>query len=279
MRYYKCTKGFTIFQQLLITFLSTTIVITGLLSYTFYAFTRKAHLEHADYHVRYEFSSIDKLFDYYFAEFLFYNLHLLSTNQQIDALAALQAKGNPSPEQVERVFQRFIAHSRNYRSIFFIDASGRERARVAGEKPVREFRNFAETPFFRELAAGKSDTIAITKPFLNEHKEPVFTAGIMKALNDTGEFAGVIAIDYELEQFFDSLNAIQVYGIKPVWLYAPDGTLLSASAASGGDVATDPAAYLKKDIQDTLSILSLNDRFIAYKDYNILPGSPCCASP
>jgi PAS domain S-box-containing protein len=163
--------------------------------------------------------------------------------------------------------------SRSYQSITFVDAAGREAVKVDWSGRVRKLRSVEDQPLFARLrAVGSQGSIDIEGPFTDQYGNILFSTGIYKTDQDIGKFGGAVIIDYNLEEFFNYAGRIKIFGKNPIWLFAPDGSVLKRQA--GDQSGFDPRGYFAKGFQRDPLLTRVDDGMLVYQDLSIIPDRP-----
>jgi len=267
------STGLSIFPRLLIAFVGVVIIMSGMLTAVFYVFSRKSVEKQTEEYVRQQFQTISYNFGSELRNALVKDLQLLDSNPLLDEfLMSSEAEREVTARAVERSFLESLKASRSYQSITFVDAAGREAVQVDWSGRVRKRRSVGDRPLFARLRAGKPGSIEMEGPFADQYGNILFSTGIYKTDQDIGKFGGAVIIDYNLEEFFNYAGRIKIFDKNPVWLFAPDGTVLKRQA--GDQAGFDPRGYFAKGFQRDPLLSMVDDGMLVYQDLSIIPDRP-----
>lgn len=267
------STGLSIFPRLLIAFVGVVIVMSSILTAVFYVFSRKSVEKQTEEYVRQQFQTISYNFGSELRNALVKDLQLLDSNPLLDEfLMSSEAEREVTARAVERSFLESLKASRSYQSITFVDASGREAVKVDWSGRVRKRHFVGDRPLFARLRAGKPGSIEMEGPFTDQYGNILFSTGIYKTDEDIGKFGGAVIIDYNLEEFFNYAGRIKIFDKNPVWLFAPDGTILKRQARDQSGF--DPRGYFAKGFQRDPLLTMVDDGMLVYQDLSIIPDRP-----
>jgi PAS domain S-box-containing protein len=267
------STGLSIFPRLLIAFVGVVIIMSSMLTAVFYVFSRKSVEKQTEEYVRQQFQTISYNFGSELRNALIKDLQLLDSNPLLDEfLMSSEAEREVTARAVERSFFESLKASRSYQSITFVDAAGREAVKVDWSGRVRKNEYVGGWPLFTRLRAGNSGSIDVEGPFTDRFGNILFSTGIYKTDADIGRFGGAVVIDYNLEEFFDYASRIKIFDKNPVWLFAPDGTILKRP--SGEMSGFDPRGYFAQRVQREPLLTMVNDGMLVYQDLSIIPDRP-----
>jgi PAS domain S-box-containing protein len=266
-------KGLSIFPRLLIAFVGVVIVMSSMLTAVFYVFSRKSIEKQTEEYVRQQFQTISYYFGSELRNALVKDLQLLDSNPLLDEfIMSSEVEREVNVRAVERFFLESLKTSRSYQSITYVDAAGKEAVKVDWSGRVRKYRYVGGRALFTRLRAENPGSIDMEGPFADKYGNILFSAGIYKVDEDIGKFGGAVVIDYDLEEFFNYIGRIKIFDKNPIWLFAPDGTVLKQPA--GEKAVFDPRGYLAKGFQREPLLTMVNDGMLVYQDLYVIPGRP-----
>lgn len=145
----------------------------------------------------------------------------------------LQAEAEQYRREAEQYFSRFARRTGVYRRIVYVDARGREAARVENAKIVTPHPAYPDMELFKKASAQKTSAI-LKSPILNEpgygHKivyaKPIF--------DETGKFRGMLALEAGLEPLESILSRPYVGENGRIYISDSMKRVILASAGSGG---------------------------------------------
>jgi len=267
------STGLSIFPRLLIAFVGVVLIMSGILTAVFYVFSRKSVEKQTEEYVRQQFQTISYNFGSELRNALVKDLQLLDSNPLLDEfLMSSEAEREVTARAVERSFLESLKASRSYQSITFVDAAGREAVKVDWSGRVRKHEYVGGWPLFARLRSENPESIDVEGPFTDQYGNILFSAGIYKTDQDIGKFGGAVIIDYNLEEFFNYTGRIKIFDKNPIWLFAPDGTVLKRQADDQSGF--DPRRYFSKGLQREPVLTMVNDGMLVYQDLSIIPGRP-----
>jgi PAS domain S-box-containing protein len=265
--------GFSIFVRLLIAFVGVVLVMSSLLTAIFYVFSRKSVEKRTEEYVRQQFQTISYNFGSELRNALVKDLQLLDANPLLDEfIMSSEAEREVTARAVESSFLESLKTSRSYQSITFIDAAGKEAVKVNWSGRVRKNEFVGGWPLFVRLRSADPGSIDVEGPFTDQYGNILFSTGIYKTDEDIGRFGGAVVIDYNLEEFFNYAGRIKIFDKNPIWLFAPDGTVLKRPA--GEMSGFDPRGYFVKGVQRDPLLTMVNEGMLVYQDLSIIPGRP-----
>jgi PAS domain S-box-containing protein len=265
--------GLSIFPRLLIAFVGVVIIMSGMLTAVFYVFSRKSVEKQTEEYVRQQFQTISYNFGSELRNALVKDLQLLNANPLLDEfLMSSIAEREVTARAVERSFLESLKASRSYQSITFVDADGKEAVKVDWSGRVRKHRSVGDRALFTRLRAGNPGAIDVEGPFTDQYGNILFSAGIYKTDADIGKFGGAVIIDYNLEEFFNYVGRIKIFDKNPIWLFAPDGTVLKRQARE--QAGFDPRGYFAEGFRRDPLLTMVSEGMLVYQDLSIIPDRP-----
>ena len=264
--------GLSIFTRILIAFVGVVIVVSCVLTAIFYVFSKRSVEKQTEEYVRQQFQTISYNFGSELKNSLVKDLQLLDANPLLDDFIRSSGAGREAiGRAVERSFLESLKAGRSYQSITFIDSEGREAVEVDWSGPVRKHEYAGGWPLFKRIRAGNLG-IDVEGPFTDRFGNILFSAGVHKTDAKNGRFSGAVVIDYNLEEFFNNAGRIRIFDKNPIWLFAPDGTVLKRPA--GERSGFDPRRYFAKEVQREPSLMMVREGMLIYQDLSIIPERP-----
>ncbi len=266
-------KGLSIFSRLLIAFVGVVMIMSGILTAVFYVFSRRSVEKQAEDYVQQQFQTISYHFRTELRNTLVKDLQLLASNPLLDEyLMSSEAERDVNARGLERLFLESLKTGREYQSITFVDAVGRERVKVDWSGRVRTYRNVSSRPLFKRISSESPGSIDIEGPFADRFGNVLISVAIYKTDADIGKFGGAVIIDYSLEEFFRYLDRLKILDENPLWLFSPDGKVLKQPRERGAGF--DPRAYLAKELQPEPVFQMVREGMLMYQDLSVIPDRP-----
>jgi PAS domain S-box-containing protein len=266
------SAGLSIFTRILIAFVGVVIFVSCLLTAIFYVFSKRSVEKQAEEYVRQQFQTIRYNFGSELKNALVKDLQLLDANPLLDDVIRLSgARREAAKLAAERTFLEALRAGRSYQSITFIDSTGRETVKVDWSGSIRKYDFVGGWPLFRRMREG-SLGIDVEGPFTDQYGNILFSTGVNKTDAKKGEFSGAVIIDYNLEEFFNYAGKIKIFDKNPIWLLAPDGTVLKRP--DGERSGFDPRRYFARGFQREPVLTMVNEGMLVYQDLSIVPDKP-----
>ncbi|MHB9154202.1 MAG: ATP-binding protein [Endomicrobiales bacterium] len=266
-------NGLSIFHRLLLTILAVVVVISGILTGSFYFFSVRSVEKQANEDILQQAINIRHDFENGTAKSLTKDLRQLSSSPSLEKfMMSLGPEKGINAHEVEALFLQAVQHEQGYRSISFVDFSGKEQVRVNRSGRVRNYRDQGRAPLFHKIENRPAGDIGFEGPSLDRNGRPFFSAGIHIMDRDTGRFGGAIIIEYGLDHFFSFLDGLKIKGEKPLWVFAPDGRVLKQPLDPRKTF--DPRPSFSKEPQTVPASTLSDEGFLVYQDLFLLPGAP-----
>ncbi|MEW6108174.1 MAG: EAL domain-containing protein [Nitrospirota bacterium] len=267
------SRGLSIFNRLLLTFLGVIIIILGILSFVFYGFSRRSIEKQTQERISQQFESVSYQFRHELGEILLRDMKILASNPTLDEyMMSSEMNLDINARALERLFTQSIHYTKNYQSIYFVDYTGKEKVRVDRTGRIKEYRDLSGSKLFTQIESGAAGSFSIEGPFKDKDGKVFFSIGISKVDADIGQFGGAVFIDYSLEDSLGRLNNIQILGENPVWVFASSWQALKQPVKK--EAIFDPGAYFSKGVQEDPKLTVLDNGMFIYQDLSVIPGKP-----
>ncbi len=266
-------KNVSIFYRLLLSSLFIAFIIVITLSLIFYYSSKNSIQKHFKEIIHQQINSIA----YNFSQMknsLLLEQELVAFNPTVDNyLMSSKLNYEINVRALEKLFTVSIAHSVSFQSIYFVDYLGKEKVRVDRDTGrIKEYRDLSQSRLFMEVESDIPDRVSVRTPYINESGEIIFSVGVNIIDGDIGEFGGAILIDYNLNEFLESLNKIRINGENVVWALSPDGQLLNRP--SNKEATFDPTPFMVAGFNEKAEFLALKEGMLVYQDQSIIPNMP-----
>ncbi len=266
-------KGLSIFYRLLIAFLAVVTVVSVSLTVVYYLFSKQSIEQNARNAIARDLEAVAQSFQHNLRYVLVRDIKLLAANPVVDDyLMSSELSAEVTARAVERLFLQSVRHAKDIRYISFVDYVGQEKILVNREGHIKTSRNKSGDELFNRIATSPAGSILIKGPRNDGKGNTVFSIGIYKTDPDIGEFSGAIMVEYSLDNFFTSLEKIQVFGENTVWIFSPEGDVLKKPQA--GNTTLDPRPFLAKKLQPTPLFSTSSQGLVAYSDLFIAADKP-----
>ncbi len=266
-------KGLSLFLRLFLALLAVVVLISGMLTTVFYAYSKDTVEKQTGERIQQQFAAVNYHFQTELRAMLIKDLHLLASNPLLDDfIMSSELEREVTARGVERFFFESLRYSKNYECIIFVNSFGKETVKVNRSGRVRTYRSMAGSRVFSRLQAGRSGDIDVEGPFKNQRGELLFTAGIYKTDADIGQFGGVVLINHRLTDFFGYLDGITIFGENPVWVFTPEGAVLKQPSEKGE--LLEPRPFLTKEFQKEPLFSTVDGGLLVYQDLYVNPDRP-----
>ncbi len=266
-------KGLSLFLRLFLALLAVVVLISGMLTTVFYAYSKDTVEKQTGERIQQQFAAVNYHFQTELRAMLIKDLHLLASNPLLDDfIMSSELEREVTARGVERFFFESLRYSKNYECIIFVNSFGKETVKVNRSGRVRTYRSMAGSRVFSRLQAGRSGDIDVEGPFKNQRGELLFTAGIYKTDADIGQFGGVVLINHRLTDFFGYLDGITISHENPVWVFTPEGAVLKQPSEKGEFL--DPRPFLTKEFQKEPLFSTVDGGLLVYQDLYVNPDRP-----
>jgi len=289
----------SIFIRLLSAFTVVAVCIGAPLIYLSFDFSRSSTERRAEQSIAQQLELIASSFDQELNVNLRRSLELAANS---DILAAYL--NDPETERaslsrrLESLLLRIAGQHETYSAIYFADREGQIEAGIEdGRRNVR-FRLTPDRPAAAEARPTRRAMAALFKtahaaalraeandrssapardpivagPFVDERgRLSLMTAVPALDFND-GAFGGVIFVRQRLDLFAERLRSVTFFDVRPAWLYASDGRVLSKPIDAQD--ADDPFGEFRPGFASDVRLLKVAGGIAAYRDLAILPGAP-----
>jgi len=271
------SKGLSIFNRLLIAFLSAVIGISAMLIAVFYIFTKNSLEKKTMESVSRQFEDINHRFRFDLKDDIIKDLHVLASNPVLNEyLMSSKLEKEILARAAERLFLQSIYYSKNYQRVYFVDFSGKEKISVNRKGRIRTYRDLKQSKLFPQVEAGEADSIHMDGPYTDKSGNVFFSIGINKTDPDIGEFGGALIIDYSLKDFLEYLNSIVIFNTNPIWVFTPQGKVLKQPLNEKSFL--DPRPYFAKELRESPIFMTLDKGMLMYQDFSIVTGNPLIRS-
>ncbi len=261
--------GLSIFSRLLLVFLGTVLIISGLLTAVFYIHSKKSVEKHTEEHIAQQFANMKQHFYHQIRDVLLKDLQLLTSNPILDKfMTSTINESQLIAREVEKLFLESIQYTDNYQSISFIDYLGQEKIRIDKTGRSREYRDLSKNTLFTKIEKGTHGSIEM----VNSYSDKSFSIGTYKIDPDTGEFGGAIVINYSLENFLQTLDVIEVFGENHIWAFAPDKRIIRQP--QNVNSVFHPAIYFADEYQKSHVLIKSIKGMLIYEDLYVVKGKP-----
>jgi len=261
-----------LFPRLLLALIGIVVLISSMLTTVFYVYTRRSLERQTTENVLQQFETISYHFQYELRDSLVKDLQLMAANPLLDGfIMSSTLEREVNARAVERFFLESLRYTRNYESISYVDFAGKEVIRVDRSGRSKTYRDLSKRPLFLRVREGRSGSIDVGAPTV-ERGSIQFTAGIHKTDADIGKFGGAVLVQHSLADFIGYLDRIRVFDENPVWLFAPDGTVLKQPDANRAFL--DPRSVLLPGFYKTPVLDLSQGNMVVYQDFSINPNRP-----
>lgn len=264
-------KGMPLFYKFLAILLGAVIFISSALIAVFYFFSKEAFGKNLQVRVVSYVEEIDHDFNYEVKERLLDDLGVLASNPAIDeSMALLGSTGELNLNHIIRLYEQYISHRDDIKSIYLVDDLGKEKIRV-DKWHVKKYPEPRLDRLFLGLKFAASGSVNIEGPYEDRNKYSLtygkflFAVGIPKFDPVNGVFRGAVVIEYSIGGFIGHLTPMLVYG--PVWVFAPDGNIIKQPQQK--EAIFDPSKYFSQKPQATIKLMEFKEGIVAYKDLYI----------
>jgi len=145
-------RGLSIFHKLLIAFLSVVIVVSALMIFVFYVFSRQSLESRTQEHVLDKFAHIDMLVESRLKEDLVEDLSVLAASPLLDEFLMSSAQQKEIvARSVERLFLKTLNYNDSFAMITFVDFTGREIIKVGRAGRRKDYQNLSDSKLFVRL--------------------------------------------------------------------------------------------------------------------------------
>ncbi len=265
-------KGLSIFHKLLIVFLFLIIMISGVLTVVFYVFNKHSLEESTKERLLHEFKATSHYFQKAISEELIRDLKILASNQVLNEFMTSSAlERNIFARMLGKSFIESLHYTQSYRRISFADYSGKEKVAAGRQGRLENYRDLSGSRLFTQIESGGPGGISIEGPYYKD-EEAQFSIGIYKTDEDIGEFGGAVVIHYSLENFLKNLDSIKIFGQNPLWVLAPDGTVLKQPHSK--TAFFDPRPLMPQKSHDVPQLTVLKEGMLVFQDLSVMSDKP-----
>ena len=174
---------------------------------------------------------------------------------------------------LEKLLVEYIAHIESLESIYLVDYMGREKIRVdKATGRIKKYRDLSSRKLFKDIESNSQGMVGVGTPYSDKVGGVHFSTAVNIIDGDIGEFGGAIFIDYNFNNFLDSLKEIKINKENTVWVFSPDGKALNRPLNI--DATFDPEPYMSKGFHYMAEFRELDEGMLAYQDFSILPDQP-----